>query len=67
MHTEKLKEIVEEVLATDVTDYALADSLGYKNQYSIKKLRSGEGKIEKLSLQKLAEFERYYRDMRGGE
>lgn len=67
MHVDKLKSIVEAVLATDATDYALADSLGYKNQYSIKKLRSGEGKVERLSLQKLEAFEEYYRDVMGGE
>lgn len=62
MHTKEIENIVKAVLSTPTTNYELAKSLGYSNPASVKYLREGTHSVKGIKLERLEDYERYYKE-----
>lgn len=67
MHTKEIESIVKTVLSTPATDYELAKALGYSNPNSVKQLREGTYSVRGIKLERLEDYERYYKEVIEGE
>ena len=59
-HAVKIFKMIEYVLDSDLTDYAISKAIGDKSANYVSRLRSGESKITDMRLDKASRFEYLY-------
>lgn len=64
LHAVKVFKMIEYVLDSDLTDYAISKAIGDKSAHNIAKLRSGESKITDMRLEKASRFEYLYNKLK---